>query len=974
MENQGMREGISQAKRLPYWDTMKGILIILVVLGHFLWDFTTPEHPGIQFFIVILYFFHMPAFVFISGYFSHSSHSRNVESIMKLVSAYILVNGTFILADGTMHHNMNYIVPYYHCWYLLALIVWRLTAGFMTKIRFVLPLSIVAALLIGYFPEIDNTLALSRIIALYPYFLAGWFLSEKKITQVLSLPKRKRFFIGIEAISCAMIIIVLAVQNFHYTKDALVFLPYQHITDIGSRAAVFLIAILMIAGIALLCPKRPLPLLTQAGRNSFTVYLLHRYFSLAFAEMCPPESTLKIAFGAIISSLLVTYILQTKVVSQTFNTVITDGAGFLTPGRDCRHMLVKGVYSLLLVSLLALPMAKCVIQAYRTNQPEVDPIYRVMSTEQQNRYKNAYRILFAGDLILLEDQVKNGYHESGYGYDMMFDYTRKYIESADLAIGVFEGPMAGESVGYSTGNFDDDKMLYLNFPDAFGLAVKNAGFDLVTTANNHVLDKGIAGAKRTLDKLDAIGLPHVGSYRSVKEKEASHVRIVNQNGLRIAILAYTYGANYHEEDDLLDGDNAYVTSILVDPKSKNFGRIKESVQADFAEARAQNPDLIVVLPHMGEQFQNEPNDYQKKWCDIFYENGADIILGDHTHSVQPIQMKEISGKIRFTAYCPGNYANIYREHNGDCMALEEVYIDRETKRIIGGAIIPMWTASGLNGNYRPLPLAAIMKDEKLRESLTTYDFERVKKAAKHITKVMLGQELPIQAIRERLYFDEHGFMREPAEPLKLTDEMRSSPFYQLVSRANQVCFIGDSITEGTKNGGYGWYEPIISTLPGKITTFARGGATSKWLLENADEIANQNADVYVVAIGTNDVRYRDQKICAMTEADYVSTLRSFVNRIRKHNAKAKFVFIAPWTSTDGDKNSRLNYDDKMDMNKAYSQALAAYCADEEFLFVNPNERINSMLRLYPDSKYLVDFIHPNSTEGIQLYSESVLLP
>ena len=974
MEKKCMSESISKAKRLPYWDTMKGILIILVVLGHFLWDFTTPEHPGIQFFIVILYFFHMPAFVFISGYFSHSSHSRSIESIMKLVSAYILINGSFILADGFMHHNMNYIVPYYHCWYLLALIVWRLTAGFMTKIRFVLPLSVVAALLIGYFPEIDNTLALSRIIALYPFFLAGWFLSEKKITPASSLPKRKRFFIGIEVITCAMIIIVLAIQNFHYTQDALVFFPYQHMTDIGGRAAVFLIATLMIAGIVLLCPSRPLPLLTQAGENSLTVYLLHRYFALAFTEIYPPESTLKIFFGATILSLFSTYILQTKAVSRTLNAVITSGAEFLTPGKKCQQILVKGIYSLLLVSLLMLPMAKCAIQAYTTNQPVEDPIYRVMTTEQQNKYKNAYRILFAGDLLLLEDQVKNGYHDSAYGYDMMFDYTRKYIESADLAIGVFEGPMAGETAGYSTGNFDDDKMLYLNFPDAFGLAVKNAGFDVVTTANNHVLDKGITGLKRTLDTLDSIGLTHVGSYRSAEEKAANRVRIVNQNGLRIAILAYTYGANYYEEDDLLDGDHSYATSLLVDPKSKNFERVKENVHADFAAARAQHPDLIVVLPHMGEQFQDEPNDYQKKWCEIFYENGADIILGDHTHSVQPIEMKEIAGKMRLTAYCPGNYANIYREYNGDCMALEEVYVDRDTKQIIGGAVIPMWTASALNGNYRPLPIAGILKDEKLREALTTYDFERVKEAAKHITKVMLGQELPIDAIRERLYFDEKGFMREPAEPLRLTDEMRSSPFYQIVSRADRVCFVGDSVTEGTKNGGYGWYEPMAYTLSGKTTAFAKGGETSKWLLENADEIANQDADVYVVAIGTNDIRYRDKKICAMTESEYVSTLRSLVNRVREHNPKAKFIFIAPWTSTDGDKNSRLNYADKMNMNKAYSRALAEYCAEEEFLFVDPNKRINAMLRLYPDSKYLVDFIHPNSAEGIRLYSETVLLP
>ena len=459
-----------------------------------------------------------------------------------------------------------------------------------------------------------------------------------------------------------------------------------------------------------------------------------------------------------------------------------------------------------------MPIARSALHAYKMNQPVYDPIYRVMSAEQQDEYKNAYCILFAGDLILLEDQVKNGYTDAGYSYDMMFDYTRKYIDAADLAIGVFEGPMAGDAAGYTTGNYDDGKKLYLNFPDAFGHAVKNAGFDLVTTANNHVLDKGTIGSARTLDVLDAIALDHTGSYRSQAEKDTNHIKIINRNGLRIAILTYTYGANYREEDDLIYGDDAYVTSILVNPKSKNFAYVKQQVEKDFAEAKNQQPDLIVVLPHMGEQFQDYPNDYQKKWRDIFYENGADVILGDHTHSVQPVEMEKIDGKMRLTAYCPGNYANIYREHNGDCMALEEVYIDRDTKQVIGGAIIPMWTSASLSGNYRPLPIADILTDEKLRASITTYDLDHVKEVAEHITTVMLGEKLPLDIIKERLYFDEHGFMREPAKPLLLTDEMRSSPFYQLVSDADRVCFVGDSVTEGTKNGGYGWYEPIVPTV------------------------------------------------------------------------------------------------------------------------------------------------------------------
>ena len=85
---------------------------------------------------------------------------------------------------------------------------------------------------------------------------------------------------------------------------------------------------------------------------------------------------------------------------------------------------------------------------------------------------NAFRITFSGDLILLEDQVKRAYNGKGYDFSDVFEYAEPYISSADLAIGVFEGPMAGEDAGYSSSNFDDGKELYLNFPDSFADAVK----------------------------------------------------------------------------------------------------------------------------------------------------------------------------------------------------------------------------------------------------------------------------------------------------------------------------------------------------------------------------------------------------------------------------------------------------------------------------------------------------------------------
>ena len=120
---------------------------------------------------------------------------------------------------------------------------------------------------------------------------------------------------------------------------------------------------------------------------------------------------------------------------------------------------------------------------------------------------------------MLEDQVKNAYNGKGYDFSPCFEYTKKYISAADFAVGVFEGPLAGNSKGYSNSNFDDGKELYLNFPDEFADAVKTAGFDLVTTANNHLLDMGEAGVDRTIRVLKEKGLDSTGSYLNKTQKE-----------------------------------------------------------------------------------------------------------------------------------------------------------------------------------------------------------------------------------------------------------------------------------------------------------------------------------------------------------------------------------------------------------------------------------------------------------------------
>ncbi|GHU62242.1 hypothetical protein FACS189418_3280 [Clostridia bacterium] len=249
----------------------------------------------------------------------------------------------------------------------------------------------------------------------------------------------------------------------------------------------------------------------------------------------------------------------------------------------------------------------------------INRIYKTLSKSEKHKFDSALKLLFAGDLILLEDSVKNAFDGEKYDFSSIFTYTSPYISQVDYSVGVFEGPCAGSGGGYSSSNYGDGKPLALNFPDSFAKAVKNAGFNLVTTANNHFLDKGVTGAMRTLDVLDSIGLDHIGTYRSKEEKEK--VKIVELQGIKFAFLAYTPTAKRN-----LKGNDAYLSSFVVNPQNEQFAFAKEEVFRQFAKVKAENPDIIIVMPHMGGQFLHAPDDLQKAWYEVFSEAGADIVI------------------------------------------------------------------------------------------------------------------------------------------------------------------------------------------------------------------------------------------------------------------------------------------------------------------------------------------------------------
>ena len=956
-------------KRSIFFDNIKGLLIALVVLAHCLFSYTS--NPYIRFLVIGIYYVHMPAFLFVSGYFSKSENARRKETVIKFLLAYLLVISIYITWD-VIQGNAPHILSTYHSeWYLVALVIMRLLAPHLKKSKRTVFALFCFAIVSGYWQDLGGStiLSINKISCFFPFFFAGYLLDSETLCGIRN-NRYKKMPLEIALLILTLFAIFLSYCDLRIGLAEV--LPQEYpaatIAYAKKRFTIFMTAAAFIVTLLNLAPDCKIPVLTKAGRNSFSIYIIHRPLTLIFDRVFASRAAAVQVWAALAFTVLALVMLGSDFVSGKLDR-------FLNFCTDCisgkrRNHLCRRAIAAFIALLLLIPAGVQIYTCSRNKTSDADPIFRIMDKEEQARYEDAFRLLFCGDLILLEDQVKNAYTGSGYDFTENFEYTKEYISDADFSIGVFEGPLGGTARNYSSSNYDDGKELYVNCPDAWADAVKAAGFDLVTLANNHILDMGVEGKDRTIDVLREKQIDFVGAYQNIAEQEDNRVRIFETDGIRFAVLAYTAFINGFSQSELISGTLAGTTNLIVDPSNPEYETVIAEVQRDFEQAKALNADLILVLPHWGTQFADEPNDFQLFWQKKFEELGADIILGDHTHSVQPVGIDDNKG---FTLFCPGNYANIYRAHNGDCSALVEVYISRTEKQVIGGAVIPMWTSSSLVGNYRAIPIYSILTDPKVGKTLTTYDLERVRAAQKHITKTMLGSEIDITLPQERYYFDANGFMRTKAEPIEIRDEKRAGKVYSLLRSAKRICFVGDSVTEGTKNGGAPWYEPLERIIPGEIINCGWGGATTRVLINNhLDEIVNAKADLYIIAIGTNDVRYRSE-ICAMTEDEYLSNLRTIRDAIRSGTPDSQFIFVAPWTSVDGDQVSQLPYKEKVKMNNDYSTALKNWTESTGDVYVNANPYIDQYLKLYPHSRYLIDSIHPNYQNGIALYSTAFLL-
>lgn len=252
-------------------------------------------------------------------------------------------------------------------------------------------------------------------------------------------------------------------------------------------------------------------------------------------------------------------------------------------------------------------------------------------------------LIFAGDLMQHEAQMKAARTAKGtYDYSGSFDYVKEEISKADIAFGNLEVTLGGKPY-----------KAYPQFsaPDEYLGAIKDAGFDVLTTANNHCLDRYQRGLERTIMFLDSLRIPYFGTYVNAEERKRLYPLLLEKNGFRISMLTYTYDTNGIE---------------VQAPNIVNYID-KEVMAKDIEDAKAQNPDLIIAFMHWGYEYKSLPNDEQKHLADWLIEQGVDHVIGGHPHVVQPLELRTdtVTGKQHVVVYSLGNFISNMRARRTD---------------------------------------------------------------------------------------------------------------------------------------------------------------------------------------------------------------------------------------------------------------------------------------------------------------------
>lgn len=328
-------------------------------------------------------------------------------------------------------------------------------------------------------------------------------------------------------------------------------------------------------------------------------------------------------------------------------------------------------------------------------------------------HSNEVLLIVTGDIMVHNTQLASAYRASSNDYDFAewFEEIEPYLHESDLVLGNLETTLSGEDMEY-TG------FPAFNSPEALADNLKKAGFDIVSTANNHSLDRGELGVRRTLEHLEKAGLYFTGTARSQEERDS--FLSVTKNGIKITFLAYTYGTNGIQ----IPKGKEYIVNMIDE----------ELIRSDIQKARV-NSDLVVVSLHWGYEYNREPHPNQQKLSENIILWGADIIAGNHPHVLQPVEfITTESGRKGVIINSLGNLiADQIVAHTDNSMMVRLHYVrSRNGIRLVEVTGVPTWIHRHYKEGrlaFRVLPIADAMYSYRKGKDpyLTEANYENMKR-------------------------------------------------------------------------------------------------------------------------------------------------------------------------------------------------------------------------------------------------------
>ena len=316
--------------------------------------------------------------------------------------------------------------------------------------------------------------------------------------------------------------------------------------------------------------------------------------------------------------------------------------------------------------------------------------------QEQEQEDHTIELLAVGDNIAHETIRETGMREDGpWNYDDVYQYVKEDVEAADLALVTQETIFVEDR---------EDVSGYPSFgtPPEFGEALVNTGFDVIASATNHALDKGTDSIEYTLDwwKQNYPDISVLGLYDSQETSE--EIPVISCKELKLAILDYTYGLNGLE----LPRGKEYMVNVYDE----------EQAREDIRQAK-ELADVVVVVMHVGVEYDQDVDEETRDWTDVFLEEGVDIVIGSHPHVVRTMEtLTGEDGHKMLVYYSLGNFTSTQTDLPSLMGAMAKITV---RKNIETGQIeIPEHEFIPLLMYYnKEIPEAAVYKLEEYPQEL-----------------------------------------------------------------------------------------------------------------------------------------------------------------------------------------------------------------------------------------------------------------